>query len=237
MIIQAHWEFYYFAQSQRKHELCRTSHNFSITHWVTRKVALVLIHAVRCPKLCTVWWNDSLYYSQNPYYSFNFILQTKNRETSTTVTQNKTFLFLLDVKLGLKGKNKYKVDSRRSHSNSRSSSASSVSMLVGSAIGPSWAKRLAISFSVFSRSCFFFSWIFFSLWKEKAECERVHVWVFMWIILQDLTCRIPHARAHPALWWCTWACARFVGWSLNGTETERRNIKLQIQTSDCQELF
>lgn len=53
------------------------------------------------------------------------------------------------------------------HSNSRSSSFSSVSMLAGSAMGPSLARRAAISLSVLSRSCFFFSWIFFSLDREE----------------------------------------------------------------------
>lgn len=53
------------------------------------------------------------------------------------------------------------------HSNSRSSSVSSVSMLAGSAMGPNAARRAAISSSVLSLSCFFFSWIFFSLEEEE----------------------------------------------------------------------
>lgn len=52
------------------------------------------------------------------------------------------------------------------HSNSRSSSFSSVSMFAGSAMGPSLARRASISRSVLSLSCFFFSWIFFSLEQD-----------------------------------------------------------------------
>lgn len=64
------------------------------------------------------------------------------------------------------------------HSNSRSSSVSSVSMLDGSAIGPSFARRAAISSSVFSLSCFFFSWIFFSLAGNPFEQREV---CFPWV--------------------------------------------------------
>lgn len=76
------------------------------------------------------------------------------------------FLVYLTLSSALKGtKNKYRwiPEGLDSHSNSISSSASSLSMFTGSGIGPSAAKRTAISFSVLSRSCFFFSWIFLSL--------------------------------------------------------------------------
>lgn len=61
------------------------------------------------------------------------------------------------------------------HSNSRSSSVSSVSMLAGSAMGPSLARRAAISFSVLSLICFFFSWIFFSLKQQKKMAVVVDI--------------------------------------------------------------
>ena len=59
------------------------------------------------------------------------------------------------------------------YSKSISSSVSSVSMLEGSATGPSFARRAAISSSVLSRCCFFFSWIFFSLTTKPEQARAI----------------------------------------------------------------